>query len=109
MISTRFTAGAWLWVVVAAVLICAAGEDRGPRDVTFLVLTDLHYGSTQWDDNDAPVKKIIDRINNLPGTPGPKRPEENLSPFPGSDHPGGSDDGEPTVTGPNRSLAGGPR
>lgn len=52
------------------ILACLPAAADG-RDITFVVLSDTHYGLSQWDDNDAPVKQVIDRINRLAGTPLP--------------------------------------
>jgi hypothetical protein len=42
------------------------------RDITFFVAADLHYGQDQSKNNEQGNKKVIDLMNNLPGTAFPE-------------------------------------
>ncbi len=56
----------------AAVAGAAGGATTRPkRDVSFLVVSDLHYGQDQRETNEAANKAAVAVLNGLPGTPFP--------------------------------------
>jgi|GEM_PF-4519377 len=66
----------WCVTACAHMLLLGALPGFAPplataRDVTFLVVSDVHYGIDQWGNNEAPNKAGIALMNNLPGTAWP--------------------------------------
>ena len=54
--------------LLLALLPLPASQDAPANDVTFLVVSDPHYGQDQWADDEALNKAVIDRMNAIPGT-----------------------------------------
>ncbi len=58
-------------LITLALLAFALPQQAPTEDLTFLVVSDTHYGQDQWADNEAQNKAVIDRMNAIPGTAWP--------------------------------------